>query len=138
MIAPIAERLHPGLLEGGGALPRYTDGQVCLKELQHVGARAYDFPDLHEVRVPPTKFPSPIAPSASDAHPVESVPTVYAAYAAGQPKPAVQPHLDFRALLKRAGDVVERKREIEAAEGDASGVSDWSSSPKRVSDEAEK
>lgn len=88
--------------------------------------------------MPPTEFPSPTAPSTPDDHPVEYVPTVYAAYAAGQPMPSVQPHLDFRALLQRAGDVVERNREARASEGDTIGVSDWSSSPKRVSDEAEK
>ena len=138
-IEPIAERLHAGLLQGGGALPRNAEGQVCLKELQHVGARAHEFPDLHEVKVPPKEFPSPTVDSASEG---DCLFTVYMAYAAGQPEPSVQAHLDFRALLQRAGDVVESNREIQAAERaaaeeGASGVSDWSSSPKRISNEAE-
>ncbi|CAB1104560.1 unnamed protein product [Ectocarpus sp. CCAP 1310/34] len=127
----------PRSTPGGGALPRNAELQVCLKELQHVGARAYEFPDLNEVRVPPMEFPSPTTTaSASDAHPAQSVPTVYAAYAVGQPMPGVQPHLDFRALLQRACDVVERNREVHATEGNASGV-DWSSSAKRIADLAE-
>lgn len=144
MVAPIAGSRHPGLLEErGGALPRTAEGQVCLKELQHIGARPHDFPDLHEVKVHPGGFPSATAPSASGANSGQPVVTdqpfhtVYAAYAAGQPMPGVQPHLDFRALLLRAGDVVEGNREIQAAaeaEGGASGVSDWSSSPKRISE----
>lgn len=138
MIAPIADKFHPGLLQGGGALPRNAQGQVFLKELQHLGARACEYPDLHEVKVPPMEYPSPTTTaSASVAHSAESVPTVYAAFAAGQPKPDVQPHLDFRGLLQRAVDVVEKNREVQATESSASGVSDWSSSPKRIADLAE-
>eukprot|EP00903_Cladosiphon_okamuranus_P012692 g11868.t2 len=133
MIAPIAERRHPGLLQGGGALPRNVEGQVCLKELQHIGARAYEFPDMHEVRVPPEGFPPPTTTAfASGAHPAKTVPNIYAAFAAGQPRPGVQPHLDFRALLNRAAEVAECKHEVQTAESTASVVRDLSSSPKRI------
>ncbi|CAB1119147.1 unnamed protein product [Ectocarpus sp. CCAP 1310/34] len=129
-IVPIAERLFPGLLQDGGVLPRDAEGQVCLKELQHIGAHAYEFPDEHEVKVPPMGFPtaaftlgaSPVQPEQPD-----QPDTVYAAYAAAETAPGVQPHVDFRSLLRRAADAQDRART----------VADPSSSLMRISDLAE-
>lgn len=137
MLAPIADKNHPDLLDEGGALPRNAEGQVSLKGLQHIGARAPDFPDLHSVKVPPGGFPSATASSALGAQPVHNV---YAVYAAAEPSPGVQAQLDFRTLLGHHADMVEKDRQVRAApdaEGDVTGASDWSSSPKRISELAE-
>ncbi|CAB1110325.1 unnamed protein product [Ectocarpus sp. CCAP 1310/34] len=123
MLPPIADKNHADLLDEGGALPRNAEGQVSLKGLQHIGARARDFPDLHSVKVPPGGFPSATASSALGAQPVHNV------YA-----------LDFRTLLGHHADMVEKDRQVRAApdaEGDVTGASDWSSSPKRISELAE-
>ncbi|CAB1103041.1 unnamed protein product [Ectocarpus sp. CCAP 1310/34] len=137
VLAPIADKNHPDLLDEGGALPRSAEGQVSLKGLQHIGARARDFPDLHSVKVPPGGFPSATASSALGAQPVHNV---YAVYAAAEPPPGVQAQLDFRTLLGHHSDMVEKDRQLRAApdaEGDVTGASDWSSSPKRISELAE-
>lgn len=130
MIAPIADKLLPGLLEeNGGALPRNAEGQVSLPGLQHVGARGYDFPDLRGFKAPPSGFA--FASESSTAPPLDVLRfNVYDLFASAHPSPAVQPHVDFRALLKRAGDADERRRQAE-------GTTDWSSSPKRISELAE-
>ncbi|CAB1114021.1 unnamed protein product [Ectocarpus sp. CCAP 1310/34] len=124
MLAPIADKNHPDLLDEGGALPRNAEGQVSLKGLQHIGARARDFPDLHSVKVPPGGFPSATASSALGAQPVHNV---YAVYAAAEPSPGVQAQLDFRTLLGHHSDMVEKDRQLRAApdaEGDVIGASD--------------
>ena len=130
MVAPNAEKNVPGLLQNGGALPRNAKGQVSLPGLQHIGARGYDYPDRHEVRVPPTGFAFVSASASSTAPPVDQLRyNVYDAFATALSGP-VQPHIDFSALLKHAGDVVERNRQVQ-------GTNDWSSSPKRISELAE-
>ncbi|CAN0549965.1 unnamed protein product, partial [Ectocarpus sp. 12 AP-2014] len=137
MLAPIADKNHPDLLDEGGALPRNAEGQVSLKGLQHIGAHARDFPHLHSVKVPPGGFPSATASSALGAQPVHNV---YAVYAAAEPSPGVQAQLDFRTLLGHHADMVENDRQVRAApdaEGDVTGVSDWSSCHKRISELAE-
>lgn len=134
MLAPIADKNHPGLLDEGGALPRNAEGRVSLKGLQHIGARARDFPDLHSVKVPPGGFPSATASSSLGPQPIRNV---YAVYAAAEPFPGVQAQLDFRTLLGHHAGIVEKDRQFRAAEGDATAVSDWASSPKRISELAE-
>ncbi|CAM9295511.1 unnamed protein product, partial [Ectocarpus sp. 4 AP-2014] len=137
MLAPIAGNNHPDLLDEGGALPRNDEGQIFLKGLQHIRARARDFPDLHSVKVPPGGFPSTTASSALGAPPVHNV---YAIYAAAEPSPGVPAQLDFRTLLGHHADMVEKDRQVRAApdaESDVTGVNDWSSSPKRISELSE-
>ncbi|CAM9464106.1 unnamed protein product [Sphacelaria rigidula] len=92
MIQLIVDKLRPGLLENGRAVPRRADGVVSMPALQHVGRAADDFVDQHTVRVPPGGFLS-LSPGADN---------VYAAYAQAEPHQRVQPYIDFRALLMRA------------------------------------
>lgn len=111
MIQPVADRLRPGLLEEGGVLPRGADGVVSLPALQHLGSAAHDFVDQHTVRVPPRAFPSLSGCREAD--------NIYAAYYEAEPGRRVQPHLDFRALLRRAAAA------RGGSAGDAEDASDW-------------
>ena len=95
--------------------------------LKHIGAHGYDYPDRHEVRVPPTGFAFASAPAPSTAPPVDQLRyKVYDTFAIAL-SGTVQLHIDFSALLELAGDVVERNRH-------ARGPNDRSSSPKRISE----
>lgn len=94
MVQPIADRLHPGLLEDGGRLPRGPDGAVSIPALQHLGSAARDADTKHTLRVPPGGHPT---------SPCED--NVYAAYDDAEPSPRVQTHVDFRKLLLRAAGV---------------------------------
>lgn len=129
-VAPIAEKLYPGLLENAGALPRNAEGEVSLAGLQHLGTHVHQFPDEHHVKRPAEDFPSTFAPSASGA-----APNAYAVFARADASRAIQVHVDFHALLGRAAAFQEQKRQTEAAataDGGAGGVGDASSSPARM------
>lgn len=135
MIAPIAEKLHPGLLENEGTLPRNAEGQVSLAGLQHIGAYAHEFPDAHHVKVPPSGFPSGLASAAAGVGEVQVVDNVYALFADAETSLTLQPHVDFHALLEIATELAEENRQLHAADaaaGDTGGEADWSSSPQRM------
>ncbi|CAN0087981.1 unnamed protein product, partial [Ectocarpus sp. 13 AM-2016] len=113
MLAPIAERLHPWLLENEGRLPRDADGVVSLPALQHLGAHAHEFPDEHSVKLPTESFPSPPPSSATDV----VVDNIYAVYADANFSLPAQPHVNFGALLQRSA------RSATAEVGDTSSLS---------------
>ncbi|CAN0357088.1 unnamed protein product [Ectocarpus sp. 6 AP-2014] len=113
MLAPIAERLHPWLLENEGRLPRDADGVVSLPALQHLGAHAHEFPDEHSVKFPTESFPSPPPSSATDV----VVDNIYAVYADANFSLPAQPHVNFGALLQRSA------RSATAEVGDTSSLS---------------
>ncbi|CAM9175839.1 unnamed protein product [Scytosiphon promiscuus] len=131
-VAPIAEKLYPGLLENAGALPRNAEGEVSLAGMQHLGAYPHQFPDDRHVKRPPDGFPSTPASLASGTDPVRHVDNAYALFARANTSRAVQAHVDFRALLERAAAFEERKRQSRAAAAagnGAGGVDDTSCSP---------
>lgn len=67
MIHPVSDKLRSGLLENGGALPRFVDGVVSIIALQHVDSAAHDVVDQHTMRVRPGGVPPPSL-DAEDVH----------------------------------------------------------------------
>lgn len=138
MMAPIADKLHPGLLENEGSLPRNAEDQVSLAGLQHIGAYAHEFPDAHHVKLPPRGFPSGLASAAAGVGGVEVVDNVYALFADAETSLTLQPHIDFHVLLELATELAEENRQLQAATnaaavaGGTGGRADASSSPQRM------
>ncbi|CAM9101896.1 unnamed protein product [Hapterophycus canaliculatus] len=134
MMAPIAEKRQPGLLENGGALPRNAEGEVSLAGMQPSGAHAHEFPDKHHLKLPPRGFPFALASTTSGA---DSIDKVYAVFASTETSLPLQAHVDFHALLRRAAEAAEENRQLKAV-ASAGGVFDASSSSQRMCELAER